>query len=249
MTTTASATCSVRGCQPFQGERHPMITMNLWLRDFRYACRILRRQPAFSGVAILTLAIGIGATTAVFSVVYGVLLRPLPYRDPARLMMLFYGHQGRVSPWLSPLNFSDYVAQSDAFAGAAALAPTTANMTGGGEPERLQGARVSWNYFAVLGAPMTLGHAFTEADNQGDGNRIVLSYGLWRRRFGGRSDVIDSRTALDGRAVTIVGVASRDVRFPASAEFWQPLIFTQHDLRPDARGAQWVQVLGRLKDF
>ena len=222
--------------------------MNLWFRDVCYACRLLRRQPAFSGVAILTLALGIGATTAVFTVVYGVLLRPLPYRDPARLMMLFYGHQGRVSPWLSPLNFGDYVAQSDAFAGAAALAPTTANMTSDGDPERLQGARVSWNYFTVLGASMAYGHPFTEADTQGDGSRIVLSYGLWRRRFGGRPDVVNSTTRFDGHTVTIVGVASPDMRFPATAEFWQPLIFAPHDLAPEARGAQWVQVLARLKD-
>ena len=224
------------------------ILMSLWFRDLRYACRLLRRQPAFSGVAILTLALGIGATTAVFTVVYGVLLRPLPYRDPARLMMLFYGHQGRVSPWLSPLNFGDFVAQSDVFAGAAAIAPITANMTGAGDPERLQGARVSWNYFDVLGANVAYGHAFTEADGQGDGNRIVLSYGLWRRRFGGRQDVINSTTTFDGHAVTVVGVASADVRFPTTAEFWQPLIFTPLDLAPGARGAQWVQVVARLKD-
>jgi putative ABC transport system permease protein len=222
--------------------------MRLWFRDLRYAGRLLRRQPAFSGVAILTLALGIGATTAVFTVVYGVLLRPLPYRDPGRLTLLLYGHQGRVSPWLSPLNFGDYVAQSDVFAGAAALAPITVNMTGAGEPERLQGARVSWNYFTVLGARMAHGHGFTEADARGDANRIVLSDGLWRRRFGGRQDVIDSTTMIDGRAVTIIGVASPDVRFPATAEFWQPVIFTPQDLAPEARGAQWVQVLTRLKD-
>src|SRR5215212_378707 len=120
--------------------------MILWFRDFRFACRLLRRQPAFSGVAILTLALGIGATTAVFTVVYGVLLRPLPYRDPARLVMALYGHQGRVSPWLSPSNLRDYVAQSDVFAGAAAIAPITANMTGSGDPQRVSGARVSSNF-------------------------------------------------------------------------------------------------------
>ena len=218
------------------------------LRDLRYACRLLRREPAFTSVAILTLALGIGATTAVFTVVYGVLLRPLPYRDPARLVMLLYGHRGQVSPWLSPLNFGDYVAQSDVFTGAAAIAPTTVNMTGTGDPERLQGARVSWNYFIVLGAPIAHGRAFTEGDAQGDGNRIVLSDGLWRRRFGGRQDVINSTTTLDGQAVTVVGVASPDVRFPATAEFWQPLIFTPHDLAPEARGAQWVHVLARVKD-
>src|SRR3954462_7281827 len=101
--------------------------MGLWFRDLRYGCRLLRRQPAFSAVAILTLALGIGATTAVSTLVYGVLLRPLPYRDPARLVMLLYGHLGRVSPWLSPSNLRDYVSQTDVFAGAAAIAPITAN--------------------------------------------------------------------------------------------------------------------------
>ena len=90
--------------------------MSLLLRDVRHAWRLLRRQPAFTVVAILTLALGIGTTTAVFTVVNGVLLRPLPYRDPSRLVMLFYGHQGRVSPWFSPLNVRDYVGPSDAFA-------------------------------------------------------------------------------------------------------------------------------------
>jgi predicted permease len=162
--------------------------------------------------------------------------------------MLLYGHKGQVSPWLSPSNTRNYLAQTDVFTGAAAIAPITANLTGSGDPERLSGAKVSWNYFTVLGAPMAHGHAFTEADGQGDGNRIVLSYGLWRRRFGGRPDIVDFTTTLDGRTVTIVGVASADIRFPATAEFWQPLIFTPRDLAPDARGAQWVQVLARLKD-
>ena len=221
--------------------------MSLLLQNLSYARRILRRQPTLSSVAILTLALGIGATTAVFTVVYGVLLRPLPYRDPGRLVMLLYGHQGRVSPWFSPPNFRDYVVQNDAFSGTAALTPITVNMTGLGEPERLQGARVSWNYFDVVGVGVAHGRAFAEADNRSDGNRIVLSYGLWRRRFGGRPDVINSTTTLDGHAVTIVGVASADLNFPPTAEFWQPLIFTPRDMSPESRGAQWVQVLARLK--
>jgi putative ABC transport system permease protein len=217
------------------------------LQNLRQACRVLRRQPAFSGVAILTLALGIGATTAVFTVVYGVLLRPLPYRDPGRLVMLLYGHKGTVSPWFSPLNFRDYAAQNDAFSGTAAVTPITVNMTGLGEPERLLGARVSWNYFDLLGVGMTHGRSFVEADNQAAGDQIVLSHGLWLRRFGGRPDVINSTTTLDGRAFTIVGVASADLNFPRTAEFWQPLIFTPRDIAPESRGAQWVQVLARLK--
>jgi putative ABC transport system permease protein len=176
-------------------------------------------------VAILTLALGIGTTTAVFTVVNGVLLRPLPYRDPSRLVMLFYGHQGRVSPWLSPPNVRDYVGPSEAFTGASSVVPITVNMTGLGDPERLQGARVSWNYFNLLGVSMALGRAFAESDAQGDGNQVVVSDGLWRRRFGGRPDVVNSTTTLDGHDVTIVGVAPAALKFPAAAEFWQPLIF------------------------
>jgi putative ABC transport system permease protein len=221
--------------------------MSRVLQNLAFACRLLLRQPAFSVVAILTLALGIGATTAVFTVVYGVLLRPLPYRDPGGLVILMYGHHGQVSPWFSPLNFRDYAAGNDAFSASAAIAPSVVNMTGGGEPERLQGARVSWNYFDLLGAAMAHGRAFVEGDTQGDGHQIVLSHGLWQRRFGGRPDVINSTITLDGDAVTIVGVASADLKFPANAEFWQPLIFSQRDLSPQSRGAQWVQVLARLK--
>jgi putative ABC transport system permease protein len=224
------------------------VLLSLLLQDVRHAWRLLRRQPAFTLLAILTLAIGIGTTTAVFTIVNGVLLRPLPYRDPSRLVMIFYGHQGRTSPWLSPPNVRDYVGPSDAFAEAAAVAPITVNMTGVGDPERLRGARVSWNYFKLLGVSMALGRAFAEGDTRGDGNQVVLSDGLWRRRFGGRPDVVNSTATLDGHDMTIVGVAPAAVRFPAAAEFWQPLIFTPRDLGPAARGAQWVQVVARLKD-
>ena len=225
-----------------------MALLSLLLRDLRHAWRLLRRQPAFAAVAILTLALGIGTTTAVFTIVNGVLLRPLPYRDPSRLVTLFYGHQGRVSPWFSPLNVRDYVGPSESFTEASAVVPVTVNMTGLGDPERLQGARVSWNYFRLLGVSMALGRAFAEGDAQGDGTQIVLSDGLWRRRFGGRPDVVNSTTTLDGHDVTIVGVAPAALKFPAAAEFWQPLIFTPPDFAPAARGAQWVQVLARLKD-
>ncbi len=222
--------------------------MSLLLRDVRHACRLLRRQPGFTLVAMLTLALGIGATTAVFTVVNGVLLRPLPYRDPARLVALYYGHQGSVSPWFSPPDVRDYVGPSAAFIESSALAPVTVNMTGAGDPERLQGARVSWNYFRLLGVPMALGRPFTESDAQDDGRQIVLSDALWRRRFGGRPDVVNAKTTLDGHDVTIVGVAPAALRFPAAAEFWQPLVFTPRDLAPAARGVQSVQVLARLKD-
>ncbi|HEY2152878.1 MAG TPA: ABC transporter permease, partial [Vicinamibacterales bacterium] len=222
--------------------------MTLLFRDLRHGWRLLRRQPAFAVVAILTLALGIGTTTAVFTVVNGVLLRPLPYRDPSRLVMLFYGHHGSVSPWLSPLNVRDYAGRSAAFAESSGVVPTTVNVTGLGEPERLQGARVSWNYFRLLGVQMALGRPFAERDAEGNGDQIVLADGLWRRRFGARPDIVNSTTTFDGHQVTIVGVAPAALKFPATAEFWQPLVFKPSDLAPTARGAQWVQVLARLND-
>ncbi|MGE3277142.1 MAG: ADOP family duplicated permease [Vicinamibacterales bacterium] len=223
-----------------------------WLDDFgrdvRHGVRTCLANPGFSAVVVVTLALAVGATTAVFTIVDGVLLRPLPYRDPDRLVTISYGHEGRVSPWLSPPNVRDYVGPSGAFTEAAAVRPTTASLTGAGEPERLAGARVSWNYFRLLGAPMALGRAFAEDDGRGDGRQVVLSDGLWRRRFGGRPDVVNSTATLDGHDVTIIGVAPATVRFPPAAEFWQPLIFTPADLASTARGAQSVQVLARLKD-
>ncbi len=215
-------------------------------QDLRYAGRLLRRQPGFAAVAILTLALGIGATTAVFTVVNGVLLRPLPYGQPDRLVLLLYGRPGRLSPWFSPRNFEDVTRESQAFKASAALAPTTVNLTGGGEPERIDGARVSWNYFDVLQVTMGRGRGFVEGDGQGDGNVVVISDGLWRRRFGGRPDAVGTILRLDGRPCTIVGVAPPFVKFPGGAQFWQPLIFTSTDLSPNARGAQWVNVLARL---
>jgi len=208
----------------------------------------MRRQPGFTGVAIVTLALGIGTTSAMFTIVNGVLLRPLPYRDPGRLVTLFYGHKGQVSPWFSPPNLRDYVGPSESFDEVSAIAPVTANMTGLGDPERLQGAKVSSNYFKVLGVSMALVRAFTDGNPDGEGDQIVLSDALWRRRFGSRADVVNSTTMLDGVRVTIVGVAPATLRFPAAAEFWQPLIFQPRDLAPAARGAQWVQVLARLKE-
>jgi putative ABC transport system permease protein len=217
------------------------------LQDVRYAARMLRRQPGFTIVAVLTLALGIGATTAVFTVVNGVLLRPLPYHDPDRLVVLLYGRPGRLSPWFSPPNYRDFVDQAATFQDAAAFTPTTANLTGIGEPERVDGASVSWNYFNVLGVTMREGRGFVETEGSGDGTVVVIGDRLWRRHYGGRADAIGSTIHLDGRARTIVGVAPADVNVPAGAEFWTPLIFRPRDVAPNARGAQWISAMARLR--
>src|SRR5689334_4935291 len=122
---------------------------SLW-QDLKYAARALVRQPAFAAVALVTLALGIGATTAVFTVVNGVLLRPLPYGDPDRLVVLLNGQADRLHPWFSPPNFLDVTKEANAFEDAAAFDPVTESLTGRGEPQQIQGAEVTWNFFSVL---------------------------------------------------------------------------------------------------
>ena len=219
----------------------------LW-QDLRYAARMLRRQPAFAAVAIVTLALGIGATTAVFTVVNGVLLRPLSYGHPDRIISLAWGRPGRMSPWFSPLNYQDFTAQSQAFSGAAAFTPMFSNLTGLGDPERIRGAQVTWNFFDVLETPVSRGRAFLADDaKMPEPNVVVLSDGLWKRQFGGRADAVGATVQLDGRPFTIIGVAPADMKLPRATEFWEPLIFTPHDIAPRSRGAQWVMVVARLK--
>jgi putative ABC transport system permease protein len=219
----------------------------IW-QDMRYAVRMLRRQPGFTLVAVLTLALGIGANTAVFTVVNGVLLRPLPYGDSGRLVILMYGRPDRVSPWFSPLNYLDFTSQSQAFTESAAFAPATVNLTGQGDPERVDGASVSWNFFNVLEVPMAAGRAFLADDAKGsDPAAVIISDGLWRRRYGARSGAVGSIIHVDGKPMTIVGVAGAAVKLPRSAQFWQPLVFSPRDIAPQARGAQWVSAVARLR--
>jgi putative ABC transport system permease protein len=218
--------------------------MSAFVQDLRHAVRMFRRQPSFTLVAVLTLAVGIGITTAVFTVVNAVLLRPVPFD---RVVLLLYGDATGESPWLSPLNYQEYVAQSGVFAAAAALTPATGNLTGSGEPERVRGARVTVGFFEVLGVGMTHGRGLAESDARGEARAVVLSDGLWRRRFGADAAIVGSEVTIDGRAYTVVGVAPPGISYPANVEFWLPLVFTPGDVAPDARGALWVQTLGRLK--
>jgi putative ABC transport system permease protein len=227
-------------------ERRPLLTG--LSQDARYGLRMLRRQPSFTATAVITLALGIGAATAVFTVVNGVLLRPLAYGHPQEIVALKWGRPDHMSPWFSPLNFLDLTKESGAFSQSAAYAPVFANLTGLGEPERLAGASVTWNFFDVLQTPAIHGRTFVADDAKTpDPNVIVLSDGLWRRGFGGRRDAIGATVQLDGRKVTIVGVAPVEVKLPPTAEFWQPLVFSPHDVAPRSRGAQWVMAVARLK--
>jgi predicted permease len=222
-------------------------TMGSLQSDLRYAVRMLRRQPGFTVVAVLTLALGIGATTAVFTIVNGVLLRPLPFADPDRLLVLLNGRNGRVSTSYSPANYRDVTTQSGVFSGAAAFDVSSMNLTGQGNPRRVRAATVTGAFFPVLGVMPRLGRVLQDADVDGARQVIVLSDPMWRSQFGGRPDIVGAIVRLDGKPFEIVGVAPPELSFPDGPDFWRPLVFTPHQVSDDQRGANWINVIARLR--
>ena len=223
------------------------LTLAYVLRDAHHAVRQLGRTPAFSVVAILTIALGVGATSAVFSAVHGVLLRPLPYHDPDALVRVHevvpeYGRFG-----VAPATFLDWRGQNRVFARLAAYVTLTDALTGGGEAERVPSALVSWDIFQLLGMRPALGATFVAAhDDVPDGAPvIVISHGLWQRRFGGDPDIVGRTVAVGGRPVTVLGVMPADFYFPyRETELWRPLGIDPADA---SRGAHYLAVIGRLR--
>ena len=207
------------------------------IADVRYGLRGLRRNPGFTAVAIITLALGVGANTAIFSVVNAVLLRPLPYRDPGRLIYIseFWPHETPVKTVPSP-DFANWSEHDRLFEGLAAYGGgAEVNLTSGGEPERLQGARVTADFFGVLGVQPYLGRSFlAEEDRPGGRNVVLLSYEFWHRRFGSDAKIVGSSVQLDGEPYTVVGITPAGFRFPDDdfrAEVFLPMVV--------ARVADW----------
>ena len=187
------------------------------LNDLRYAFRQLTKNPGFTAVAVLTLALGIGATTAIFSVVYAVLLRPLPYREPERLVQLYETglRAGGSRDWVSFPNFLDWRRQNQVFEEVAAYRYWPITVAGEGTPETLLGLQVTSGLFSVLGVHPSLGRTFLpEEDQPGKGNVAILSYGLWQRRFGGSQSIAGRPITIDGQSCTIVGVMPDGFQFP-----------------------------------
>jgi predicted permease len=212
-------------------------------QDVRYALRQLRRSPGFALVAVLTLALGIGANTAIFSVVNGVLLRPLPFREPDRLVRVFSLDEGKRAA-VSPLDFADWRDQARSFEGLAAVNALTLNLTGGGEPERLEGASVSAALFSVLGVRPIAGRTFAPSEDAPGAPRLVLlGEPLWRRRFGADPGLVGRTVLLDGEVYTVVGIVPAASAYPAGAEVWTPLDLSQE---ARSRGARYLRVIGRL---
>jgi predicted permease len=215
-------------------------------QDVRFAFRQLKRNPGFTIIALLTLALGIGANTAIFSVVRGVLLRNLPYAEPDRVMgiaSVFRGHAMTVSP----ADFNDWRRQSKSFSAMAASEESTVNLTGSGTAERFTQARVSANMFQLLGIRMTLGRAFAPGEDATDAPRVaVLSDGLWRSRFGADPSIVGKSITLDDSPTQVVGVAPPEMRYPSPVDLWLTTRFTPKDLSDAGRGARWIDVIGRL---
>src|SRR5688572_7289543 len=181
--------------------------MNSFLSDLRHGLRLLRRTPGFSAVAIATLALGIGANTAIFSTIDAVLLRPLPYGDADRLVMVWedasYIGFARNTP--APANYLDWKARNRVFTDLAATRGAGANLTAGGPPEQVIGRRVTANFFSVLEVGPLLGRTFTEEEDRTAAPVAVISYGLWQRRFGGRESAVGSPILMNGSERTIIG--------------------------------------------
>ncbi|MGA8153149.1 MAG: ABC transporter permease [Terriglobales bacterium] len=218
---------------------------NAW-RDLRFGLRSLAKTPGFTAAAIIVLAVGIGANTAIFSVVNTVLLKPLSYPEPQTLVQLMNTEpQGTFSDASVP-KFNIWRQQTSIFKHVAAYDQGGAglNLTGGDNPEQVQGVHVSADYFALFGAPILAGRTFTTAEDSPNGGRVVvLSYGLWKRRFGSNRDIVGTNIQLDGLPYLVVGVIGRNFVTEAGGDLWLPY---QFDLTSQDR-ANYFVVAARLK--
>lgn len=220
-------------------------------QDIRYGARGLRKHSGFTLISILTLALGIGANVAIFSLVDALLLRPLPFADPDRLMMVYEDASANAFPRgeMAPANYLDIKAQNQVFEDVAALAWGTLSLTGDGEPEQVDSHTITSNLFPLLGVTPMLGRNFTNADSlPGAARTVMLSYGLWQRRFGGDKAIIGRDIWVNNEKSTVVGIMpSNFLLFRKDVELWTPMrILTAQE--PGARTAHYLDVVARLKE-
>jgi len=223
--------------------------MNTLLQDLRYGIRMLIKNPGFALVAVIALGLGIGANAAIFSVVNTVLLRPVPYEDPDRLMVLTENQRPKFPEFsIAPGNFIDWQKQNTVFERLVAINSAAFILVGeGAEPERLRGARVSAGLFEMLGVNPVHGRTFLEEEDQpGRENVVILSSGLWKRRFAADSNVIGQPITLSGVSYTIIGVMPPSFGFPdPTTDVWTPIAFTARDAQ--VHGGHFLSAFGRLK--
>jgi len=223
--------------------------MNGLLHDLRYAARMLLKRPAFTALAVLTLALGIGANTAIFSVVNAVLLRPLPYENPDQLLAVYEKriNLGRERGFVSAPDFIDWRAQNSVFENIAAYSSWSANETSGDEPQQVAATVASADLFPTLGVSAALGRTFGSSEDLPGADRVVvLSHAFWQRRFASDASVVGKPITLNGNAYTVVGVMPRSFQFPdKQTEFWAPLAIDP--AQGGNRAQHGLSVIARLK--
>ncbi|HYT67056.1 MAG TPA: ABC transporter permease [Vicinamibacterales bacterium] len=217
--------------------------MEQLIQDLRYGFRTFVRQPAFALTAVLALALGIGANTAVFSVVYAVLLKPLPFAEPSQLI---YAHDTYPAVPLASVSWPKFLALRDGnrtLSSLAATAPGSLNLTGRGDPQQILASRVSGDYFSVLGVGPYLGRLINRDDDVPNGGKVIaLSYGLWQRRYGGDPKIIGQAIIVDGEPFTVASVMPPSFNYPAGVDAWVPLA-----LPAKFQGNNFLRLIGRMK--
>jgi putative ABC transport system permease protein len=209
--------------------------METLIQDIRYGIRTLIKKPAFTAVVVAALALGIGANTAIFSIVNSILLRPLPYKDPDRLAMIWMDNKRmNVDQDIhSFANYIDYRDQNQVFESMAAYSGISLNLVGSGEPERIIGSAATGSLFEVLGVDPQRGRVFTVDEEQIGKNRVaVLSHGLWQRRFGGDPNIVGQEILVSDISRTVIGVMPPSFKFPhKDAEIWVPMALNDDQKR------------------
>ena len=209
--------------EAYRDQRGLPLLETLW-QDVRYGARMLRKNPGFTTVAVLTLAFGIGANTAIFSVVNDVLLRPLPYREPGQLAQLSMDQSGRADTFIDSAIFLEVKAQSQSLARIAAYSGGDMTLTGAGTAERMVCGGVTVDFFPLLGVQPAVGRNFTPEEDTPSGPRAaILGYGLWQSRFGGDPKILDRTITLNQQSYTVVGVLPAGFQYPERFQLWIPL--------------------------
>ncbi len=227
--------------------------MDTLLQDLRYSLRRLTKSPAFAAVVVLTLALGIGANTAIFSAVNAILLRPLPYQQPEELVTiehLYPSLDGLEAPVSVP-GFLDYQRRGRSFESMSVRAGWAPNLTGVGEPVRLQGAQVTGRFFTTLQVPALIGRTIQPGEDVAGREYVaVLSHGVWQRLFGGDRGVVGRTVSLNGESYQVIGVMPSHFRdfFNRNAEIWSPLVFQPDQLTDENRTNEFLNLTARLKD-
>ena len=224
--------------------------MDTLRHDIRYAIRTMLKSPGFTAVAVIALALGIGANTAIFSVVNALLLKPLPYKDAERLVLIWhtYPKLNLDQASVSAPSYVEYRDMTSSFEQVATATTWSVNLTGVGEPERLQGARVSYNLFTTLGVEPVRGRSFLGEEDQPGKNRVVvLSYGLWQRRFGGDPNLIGQTITLDGTSYDVVGIMPPRFVFMVEVDLFTPVAFTPDQLAATNHGNEYLICVARMK--